>query len=335
MEDRHFLCALNRITFLSAAEKLLIADLCGSENDFMRFSLDDISSLIQRRLRNPSWDPGSLLRAGEADAARCESGNARIVWYWDGDYPPQLREIYDPPFLLFVRGVTPPAERPLAAVVGTRRPTGSALKAAYNLCLALGNAGISVVSGLARGIDAAAHRGCLDGGCPSFAVFGTGIDTVYPKENKPLAADLLDGGGFISEFPPGVPPLAYNFPSRNRIISGLARVVVIAQAPEHSGALITADYALDQGREVMVLQEGLEGLPGKGTARIAYDGACVVQNPLDLVTQLGAGSAFSDIPAGEEPLNFPPNAGRSMAKNLEDELCGTAHSRYGGFFRRL
>lgn len=333
MEDRLFLCALARIPFLSAKEKAFFLDLFSDAGDVLRLTLPDIQALISRRFRKqPSWSPAQVLESAAADVRYCERAGVRLISISDYDYPGNLREIYDPPFLLFVRGTLPPADAAAAAVIGTRKPTGAALRAAYNLCLELGFSGVPVVSGLARGIDTAAHRGCTDAECPSIAVLGTGIDILYPKENRDLAVKIMSKGAVISEYPPGTPPLAYNFPKRNRLISGLASVVVIAQAPERSGALITADYALDQGRDVMVLEDGLTGLEGLGTLRLAEDGAAVIKRPADLLNLMNvAGSAHMNVHGNAVSGGDP---GLVLAKNLEDELCGSAYMQYGEYFRR-
>jgi DNA processing protein len=164
--------------------------------------------------------------------------------------------------------------RPSVAVVGTRLPSGMALKAAFEIGLELAAEGAVVVSGLARGIDRAAHRGCVAGAGCAVAVMGNGIDTVYPYGSRRLAEMILEqGGALVSEYPPGTPPLKHHFPARNRIISGLSQAVIVVEAPEKSGALITSDFALEQGRELFVHETGCREGVGSGTVALAEQGA--------------------------------------------------------------
>jgi DNA processing protein len=215
----------------------------------------------------------------ERDAAFSLKLGIKLVSWREKSYPPLLREIYDPPALLFYRGALPDPERPMAAVVGTRKPSAKAAERAYALGRELGDAGIPVVSGLALGIDSMAHRGNIDAGSATVAVLGSGPDYVYPVSNRDLARRILETGGLIvSEYPPGTKPLRWNFPARNRIISALARGTVVVEAPEKSGALITAAFALEQGRDLWVDRAGVYSKRGTGTARLAGDGAAVISS---------------------------------------------------------
>jgi DNA processing protein len=172
--------------------------------------------------------------------------------------------------MLYYRGILPDPEKPLAAIVGTRKPSGAGSRAAYDFGKALGTAGIPVVSGLALGIDALAHRGNLEGGGPTAAVLGSSPDQIYPASNRPLARRIVEGGGVIlSEYPPGTGPFKWNFPARNRIIAGLARGTLIVEAPEKSGALITAAFALELGRDLWVARAGTASPRGAGNRRLA------------------------------------------------------------------
>ena len=180
------------------------------------------------------------------------------TFYRGPGYPAALAEITDPPLVLYHRGRLPEAEAPWVAVVGTRHPTGAARRAACELGGGLARLGAVTVSGLALGVDSAAHRGSVEAGGVTLAVLGNGIDRVYPRSSEALARRiLLAGGALLSEYPPGTLPLAHQFPARNRIISGMCRTVVVVEAPERSGALITADFALQEGRELFVHADGL------------------------------------------------------------------------------
>jgi DNA processing protein len=185
-------------------------------------------------------------------------------------------------------GKLPDPEKPLAAVVGTRRPSGAAAAQAYSIGRDLASGGVSVVSGLALGIDAMAHRGNLEEGWRTIAVLGSGLDCIYPKSNRPLARRVLENGGLLlSEYPPGTEPFKWNFPTRNRIIAALARGTVVVEAPAKSGALITARLAIEQNRDIWVASSGAASPLGAGTARLVEDGAPVIASGRDILEEWG------------------------------------------------
>ncbi|GHV51036.1 hypothetical protein AGMMS49579_05610 [Spirochaetia bacterium] len=228
----------------------------------------------------------------EKDARAANMRGIRWVSLDSPDYPPQIREIYDPPAVLFYRGNLPDPERPLAAVVGTRHPSPAAAAQAFDISRALGVQDIPVVSGLALGIDAMAHRGNLEGGAPTIAVLGSGADAIYPVSNRSLARRILENNGVIlSEYPPGTSPMKWHFPARNRIISALTRGVLIVEAPAKSGALITAQFALEQGRDLWVASSGaVAGHPGlsgfgEGTRKLAAEGARIIYSASDILDE--------------------------------------------------
>ena len=268
-----------RVPGLKGKERVELVKRFDKEDDFSVLSKSDIENILGRVLKGQPWTMSEIRSMAEKDAASALRLNIKQVSWRESSYPPLMREIFDPPALLFYRGVLPDPERPLVAVVGTRRPTPLAAMSAYNLGKELGEAGIPVVSGLALGIDAMAHRGNIDGGYPTVAVLGSGVDYVYPVSNRELARRILSTGGLIlSEYPPGTQPLKGNFPARNRIISAMARGTVIVEAPEKSGALITARFALDQDRDLWVHSVGLDSKKGAGTVRLAEDGAVVINS---------------------------------------------------------
>jgi len=201
-------------------------------------------------------------------------------------YPPLLEEIYDPPLILYARGQLEALEKPGIAIVGTRRPTVYGLQMAQGIASDLGNRGICVVSGLARGIDSAAHRGCLDGNGTTIAVLGCGIDIVYPREHRQLTQKILAQGLLLSEFPPGTSPSPQNFPIRNRIISGLGLGTLIVEASEYSGSLITARLAMEQNRDVFALPGNLTSPQSFGPNFLIKQGAKLVQTWRDVVEEL-------------------------------------------------
>ncbi len=204
----------------------------------------------------------------------------------DPDYPPLLRELPDAPPVLYVKGTLADADQWAVAFVGTRRATTYGRDAAQRLVTELVSAGITIVSGLALGIDAAAHQAALDAGGRTLAVMGCGIDQVYPPEHRALAARITQNGALLTEFPPGTPPDGRNFPVRNRTISGLSLAVVVVEAPDRSGALLTADCALDQGREVFAVPGNLTARTSSGTNRLIQQGAKLVTNGQDILDEL-------------------------------------------------
>jgi DNA processing protein len=277
-----------RIPGLKANERVELIKKFDREDDFSILGIRDIENLVGRVLEKaPNKIKMSAIRAiAEKDADRAKKLGIRIVSWREEGYPPLLREIYDPPALLFYRGVLPDPVKPLAAVVGTRRPSSQGAKRAFEIGLELGNAGIPVVSGLALGIDSMAHRGNIEAGSPTVAVLGSSPDMVYPASNRSLARRILETGGVIlSEYPPGTGPRKWNFPERNRIISGLARGTVIVEAPEKSGALITAGFARDQDRDLWVDKAGISSPRSAGTAHLANDGALILSSVKDILAE--------------------------------------------------
>ena len=205
----------------------------------------------------------------------------------DADYPRCLLEIGDPPPVLYCLGRRELLRNPALAIVGSRNATPQGIADARAFAQALSSAGLTIVSGLALGIDAAAHRGGLAGPGSSMAVTGTGLDRVYPAENRALAHELAANGLLISEFAPGTPPLPYNFPRRNRVVSGLARGVLVIEATLKSGSLISARFAAEQGREVFALPGSIHSPFSKGCHRLLRDGAKLVETADDVLVELG------------------------------------------------
>ncbi|EPF28388.1 DNA-protecting protein DprA [Treponema medium] len=285
-ERRKLYIALSYCSFLKGSERLLLARTLDTLQALTVSSIDTLSRLIQRTLRTRSYKPEQLPQAVEKAESLMKYCRINITFYDDSDFPPLLREIPDAPFLLYYRGVLPKTDTPAAAIVGTRRPTGNGIKAALQLGTECGHAGIPVISGLARGIDTFAHRGALEGGGLTTAVLACGLDRLYPQSNARLAGRILETGGCIlSEYAPGEPPLAYRFPQRNRIISGLARATVVVEAPVKSGALITADFALEQGRDVCVYGGLQDSVQNAGCKKLAEDGAIPVEHASDLLRE--------------------------------------------------
>jgi DNA processing protein len=245
-----------------------------------------------------------------ASRRKLEKLRVRLISYWDADYPALLREIHDPPALLYLRGKLPVKE--CFAVVGSRRATAAGLQLTREISATLANHAICIVSGLARGVDSAAHRGALDVGGSTVAVLGCGIDRIYPPENAQLFAKLLEENAIISEYPPGTPPLAGHFPGRNRIISGLSRGVLIVEAAEKSGSLITGDFALEQGRELFAIPGAVHSLYSKGTNRLLKEGAQLVTEPADILQNL-----WPNQPSRQQQTAADSFAGQLDANSLQ------------------
>ena len=227
----------------------------------------------------------------EASLKWLEGESNHLLTLADEDYPPQLLEISDPPPILYLKGRRELLGQPGFAVVGSRNATPSGLQNAEAFARNLSEAGFTIISGMALGIDAAAHRGGLAGAGSSIAVVGTGLDLVYPARNKALAHDLAENGLIISEFALGTPALAKNFPRRNRIISGLSRGVLVVEAALASGSLITARQAGEQGREVFAIPGSIHSPFSKGCHQLIKQGAKLVDEANDILVELQWGSA--------------------------------------------
>ncbi|MDQ3814693.1 MAG: DNA-processing protein DprA, partial [Armatimonadota bacterium] len=218
--------------------------------------------------------------------AAMEEHQIRLMLQIDSDYPAALRSLPDPPPFLFLRGTVEAADEVAVAIVGTRHATEYGRGVAAKLAGDLARRGITIVSGLARGIDTTAHRGALEAGGRTFAVCGCGLDIVYPSDNKKLMQEVTENGAAFSEFAPTVHPEAWHFPARNRIISGLSAGVIIVEAAERSGALITADFALEQGRDVFAVPGNIYKVQSKGVHALIKQGATLIESADDVIAAL-------------------------------------------------
>jgi DNA processing protein len=234
-----------------------------------------------------------------------------LTWNDEG-YPTRLKELVHSPPVLYVRGEIIPDDHWAVAIVGTRRITAYGNQVAERIATHLSHAGITIISGMARGIDGVAHKAALGAGGRTIAVFGCGVDRIYPPEHRKLADQIIERGALISDYPPGTAPEASNFPPRNRIISGLSMATVVVEAGKKSGALITASYAAEQGREVFAVPGNILAAQSRGTNRLIQDGARVLLDPQEILEILDL-TRFTEQSAARNVL--PSNA-------LEAQLFG-------------
>ncbi|MBN2474509.1 MAG: DNA-processing protein DprA [Pirellulales bacterium] len=246
----------------------------------------------------------------ERELALCNEHGIDMLIESRDQYPRMLREIHDPPGVLFVRGTLKPEDALAIGIVGTRHASQYGLRQAERLAGSLARAGLTIVSGLARGIDAAAHRGALAAGGRTLAVLASGVLNIYPPEHEKLAGEVVAAGAVLSESPPLIEPLSGMFPQRNRLISGLSLGVIIVEAAERSGALITARHAMEQGREVFAVPGRVDSRTARGCHRLLRDGARLVESADDVLEELGPlveAAPRDDGPAVHHPAELKLN----------------------------
>jgi DNA processing protein len=292
-----------RFERLLAAFGSLRAAWVATANDLARV-LDrrSLESLVSyRRAADPEGDYAALRGEG-----------IDVVTLRHDSYPDLLREVPGPPPVLFIRGSVTLNDRRAVAIVGTRRLTSYGREMARTLARDLAHAGVTIVSGLARGVDGVAHAAALDAGGRTIAVLGNGVRSVYPAEHRQLAARIAEQGAVLSDFHPDAPPDGPNFPARNRLISGLALGVVVVEAPMRSGALITVDFAADQGRDVFAVPGAVHAPASAGCNRILRDGARLVRSADDVLEDLRLGEAPQQLPL-ESPASLDEDSRRVLS----------------------
>lgn len=316
-----------------------------------------VSERVARALSQPVTD--EVQAQVELTMLWCQQATNRVLTLDDPAYPRALLEIPDPPILLYVKGRAELLSAPSIAVVGSRNATAQGISHAEKFSEALSQAGLSISSGMAAGIDAAAHQGGLRGPGSTVAVIGTGADIVYPARNRSLAHLIADGGCIVSEYPLGMPAIAGNFPRRNRIISGLAKGVLVIEAAAQSGSLITARMAAEQGRDVFAIPGSIHSPLSKGCHQLIKQGAKLVDTAQDILDELDfSPSIMPTLPfvAEDKPpvddcllasIGYDPvhievlleRTGYDIAtltgQLLERELEGQLESLPGGLVRRL
>ncbi len=286
MDPKQYWVAFNQVKGIGAVRLRTLLEYFGNLEVAWQAPADALlaAGLSQRIVENIIQARGSSLL--EKAWALIEEKQIQVLTWDDAAYPRRLKEIDQPPPVLYVRGSLTDQDDWAVAIVGTRRVTGYGRQVAEEIAVFLAQNGITVVSGLARGVDAVAHETCLRAGGRTIAVLGNGVDRVYPPEHIHLAKKILEQGAVVSDYAPGTPPDAANFPPRNRIISGLCMASVVVEAGETSGALITANFAANQGRDVFAVPGPITGPQSKGTNRLIRDGAQPLLRPEDILEAL-------------------------------------------------
>ena len=340
------------------ARKLLAA--FGSPEAVWQQNFSSLKAVASARVAEAlGTPPADLPQALERlDAWLAEGDDRHVLTLGDPHYPAELLQTQDPPLLLYVRGQLGALQHPQRlAIVGSRNPTPQGALNARQFALALGQAGVCVVSGLALGVDGAAHEGALEAGAPTIAVVGTGLDRVYPSRHRDLALRIAAQGALVSEYPLGTPPLSPNFPKRNRIIAGLSQGTLVVEAALQSGSLITARQAAEQGREVFAIPGSIHSPQARGCHALIRQGAKLVESSQDILEELRVPDPFAQprtptpVPQDEDELlalmGFDPvgldalqarcglDTATLQARLLELELDGHIGRLPGGLLQRI
>ncbi|MEH6468110.1 MAG: DNA-processing protein DprA [Porticoccus sp.] len=268
---------------------------------------ETLSKRAQQSLNHLLREKTGLEARAEDTLGWCQANGVHCLSIVDPLFPPLLKEIATPPILLFVRGDIELLSLPQIAIVGSRNASASGFNIASEFARVLAGSGFAITSGMALGIDGAAHIGALKMG-KTVAVLGTGLDVVYPRQHHELYQQILDNSGvIISEFLPGTPPLPANFPRRNRVISGLSLGTMVVEAAIRSGSLITARYAMEQGREVFAVPGSIHNVLSKGSHHLLKQGATLVESAQDIVEQLGGMLAYTEMEFSKQKINGGKN----------------------------
>lgn len=307
-----YLCLLHSIKGIGSKSLVKIKNLFGSFEQCFTANSDKLyASFLPVNLAEQiihirrNADPLGMLQ-------QIHDKDINITWIDDNDYPVLLRSIPDPPYIIYYKGHPGTANSICIAVVGCRAATIYGRNTARDFARELAYIGVVVVSGMARGIDTEAHRGALEGGGKTIAVLGSGLDIIYPRENQQLFQDICNSGMVISEFSPGTIPEPGNFPMRNRIISGLSRGVLVVEAKARSGSLITADFALEQGRDVFAVPGPITSKNSQGTNDLIKQGAVMVTCSEDIINE------YNDMIV--KPKDLPPEDGNIQLDNDEKNI---------------
>jgi DNA processing protein len=303
-----FWLALTRIEGLGIRGSHKLIEHFGSAQAVYMASLTELESCgVPARVAQAIFAQAALKDA-EKEIEKADKAGCQVIAFDSEDYPPRLKQIPDAPLLLYVRGDAKVLSQLALAMVGTRRPSAYGSSVAHRLAHDLAQRQLVLVSGLARGVDSAAHRGALEAKGKTVAVLGSGIDVIYPRENKRLADEIANSGAVISEFPLGTGPTPENFPIRNRIISGLSLGVVVVEAAEYSGSLITARLALEQNREVFAVPGNITSAQSFGPNHLIKQGAKLVDQWMDVIEEFPAEVRMQLLPSAEASEGEPIGA---------------------------
>lgn len=307
--ERYAWLCLNFLPYVGAEAFLQLIRRFGTAQNAWKQPLHEVADVLPRKQARDAW----MQRRGDAECAAAaaleweKQDACRLLLLADADFPPMLAEGLTPPPVLFVRGRADLLACPSVAIVGSRHATPQAVRIARDFARALSERGLAVVSGMASGIDTAAHRGALEGGGSTVAVWGTGIDRIYPPSNRDLAYQITERGAVVSEFPLGTRPIAGNFPRRNRLIAALSQATLVVEAALESGSLITARLAGEMGREVMAVPGSIDNPHSKGCHKLIKDGAKLTECLDDI---------FNECP---QLLHKTPHTAYSI--NKEEAVC--------------
>lgn len=308
-ETRRDWLTLHLVPGLGAVGFRKLVETFGSATEALRAGrkeLQQVAGLRPEAIQAITTAPPQ--QQAERELKRIGQLGISLICFAEPEYPALLANIYNPPMVLFVKGDPGLLLKPGVAVVGSRAATSYGVKIARELSGQLAARGLVVVSGLALGIDTAAHAGALAAGGETVAVLGCGLDVVYPKSNERLAAEISKGGALVSEYPLGIQPDAFRFPARNRIISGLSRGVLVVEAAQRSGSLITARLAMDEGREVFAIPGRVDSVKSTGTHRLLQEGAKLVGSVDDILDELGWQTASPGVVSETGQPQLSPSA---------------------------
>ena len=331
-EEELYWLALKLVPGLGTRTSVKLLDRFRTPQAVFRASRTELETAGVSGALAQSIASGTTFEDAAAQHDKMAESGAVLITMGDPRFPQLLREIFDPPIVLFARGRVELLESLAVAVVGTRRPTPYGLAVAERLAGDLSHAGLTIVSGMARGVDTAAHKGALAAGGDTVAVLGCGVDIVYPAENRKLAAELAAKGLMVSEFPMGATAFPQNFPIRNRIISGISLGVLVVEGAQYSGSAITAKLAMDQGREVFAVPGNITNKLAWGPNLLIKQGAKLVQDWNDVVSELPAESRRHLIERGREKIlaGGVASGGASQAS-----VSGDPVSELGSVARKL
>ncbi len=297
LSQKKYWAALTRISCLGPIRIMNLIKHMGNAEKVWNSSREELERVqgITPKLSQVILEEKSAIQVDKNWREIMDKG-IKVITFHEEDYPESLRYIHAPPALLYIRGESFSPQEKRIGVVGTRKCTPYGKKIVQEISTALAEQGFTVVSGMALGIDTLAHWSTLKAGGRTTAVLGCGLDVMYPRQNQGLAQEIAKKGTLLSEFPPGTFPLPRNFPMRNRIISGLSSGIVVVEAAEKSGALITADCALEQGREVFAVPGNIDSPYSRGCNRLIKEGAVLLQDPMDILMELGYDVIYESAP---------------------------------------